>query len=363
MKKLIASILCLGLLFSIFTTSAAAFDYDAFWEENYDALSARGIELYGQQEFREGLMPVLVEGKWNYINENLEVVDLNQGRFVYVFAFSEGQAAVMDEGMKVGYIDTSGNLVIPCQFSAYHGMGDVWVGYFHDGKATVLGEDAMISFDGQPAPWKVGEIDTSGNLVTPYADAESGTEGKYMQCDNGYFTDYVAPEEPVAPGPDVTEPETPEPPQQDPSVEVETVLATPTASKVVVNGTEISFDAYNIADFNYFKLRDIAMALNGSETQFEVSWDESVKAINLLSDQPYTVAGGELELGDGTVQQATLNTSKIYLNGEEIQLTAYTINGYNYFKLRDLGKAIDFGVGWDGTLNTISIDSSAGYTE
>jgi len=29
-----------------------------------------------------------------------------------------------------------------------------------------------------------------------------------------------------------------------------------------------------------------------------------------------------------------------------VELTAYTINGFNYFKLRDLGKEFDFGVIW-----------------
>lgn len=31
------------------------------------------------------------------------------------------------------------------------------------------------------------------------------------------------------------------------------------------------------------------------------------------------------------------------------------ICGNNYFKLRDLGKAFDFGVGWDNTSKTITI--------
>jgi len=44
----------------------------------------------------------------------------------------------------------------------------------------------------------------------------------------------------------------------------------PTASDVLVNGEIIAFDAYNISDSTYFKLRDIAYVLNGTEKQFEV---------------------------------------------------------------------------------------------
>jgi len=51
------------------------------------------------------------------------------------------------------------------------------------------------------------------------------------------------------------------------------IHAVPTASAVVVDGVNTSFDAYNIEGSNYFKLRDIAYVLSGTEKQFEVGWD------------------------------------------------------------------------------------------
>jgi len=54
-------------------------------------------------------------------------------------------------------------------------------------------------------------------------------------------------------------------------------------------------------------------------------------------------------------------TSKIYLDGKDVQFTAYNIEGNNYFKLRDIGEAFDFGVTWDGARNTIVIDTSICY--
>lgn len=142
----------------------------------------------------------------------------------------------------------------------------------------------------------------------------------------------------------------------------QSITAKPTASKVLVNGKEIAFDAYEINGNNYFKLRDISSVLNGTSKQFEVSWDNEKQAINLLSSKAYTAVGGELAKGDGSNKAATSNTSKIYLDGKEISLTAYTINGNNYFKLRDLGQTFNFGVGWDGAANTVTIDTGAGYT-
>lgn len=82
----------------------------------------------------------------------------------------------------------------------------------------------------------------------------------------------------------------------------------------------------------------------------------------MISGQPYTSVGGELAAGSGANQQAVLNTSAVYLDGKQINLTAYTIQDNNYFKLRDLGQTFDFGVGWDGASNTVTINTSTGYT-
>ena len=66
--------------------------------------------------------------------------------------------------------------------------------------------------------------------------------------------------------------------------------------------------------------------------------------------------------GDGEAKEGTLNTSKIYKDGEEIQLSAYTINDNNFFKLRDVAEVFDIGVTWDGESKTIGIDTSVEYT-
>lgn len=148
-----------------------------------------------------------------------------------------------------------------------------------------------------------------------------------------------------------------------PAAAPEKAPAKPTASKVLVNGTATSFEAYNINGNNYFKLRDLAKVVSGTAKQFEVEWNAEVKAINLLSNKAYTAAGGEMAKGDGKSKNAVLNTSKIYKDGEEISLTAYNINGNNYFKLRDIAKSFDIGVTFDSTTNTVGIDTAQSYTE
>jgi predicted methyltransferase len=132
----------------------------------------------------------------------------------------------------------------------------------------------------------------------------------------------------------------------------------------LVNGKALSFEAYNIDGSNYFKLRDLAMAVNRTEKQFEVGWDGAKNAINLTTNKAYTPTGGELAIPTNpTAKEAKPTTSKVYVNGNEVTFTAYNISGSNYFKLRDIAKAIDFGVTWDGKTNTIGIDTSVAYIE
>ena len=138
--------------------------------------------------------------------------------------------------------------------------------------------------------------------------------------------------------------------------------AAPTSAAVLVNGAQKSFDAYSIDGNNYFKLRDLAYVLSGTEKQFEVGWDAGANSIELTSGQPYTAVGGEMAAGNAQVKNAVPSAAKLLLNGEEVSLTAYSIAGNNYFKLRDIGELIDFGIGWDAASRTITIETSTGYT-
>ncbi len=130
-----------------------------------------------------------------------------------------------------------------------------------------------------------------------------------------------------------------------------------TSSKVMIDGEEVAFEAYNIADNNYFKLRDVAMALKDTSKAFNVGWDAEANAIE-LSSGAYTPAGGELELGDGTDKICYRSTQRV-IDGEATWLKpAYNINGNNYFKLRDLGAKFGFTVDWDAENNCIMIDTT-----
>jgi thiol-disulfide isomerase/thioredoxin len=141
-----------------------------------------------------------------------------------------------------------------------------------------------------------------------------------------------------------------------------TETAKPTTSTVLVNGRQVAFDAYNIGGNNYFKLRDLAYSLSGTEKRFEVGYNAAANAITLTAGTAYTPVGGEMASKGAGNKSATPTSSKITLNGNATAFTAYNIGGNNYFKLRDIGEAFNFGVDWDGAKQTIAINTSKGYT-
>ena len=142
------------------------------------------------------------------------------------------------------------------------------------------------------------------------------------------------------------------------------VPASPTASKVTVDGQSKAFEAYNINDNNYFKLRDIAYVLNGTDASFSVGWDGAANSIALVKGEAYAPTGSEMKVsGTKDIKDAVESTSAILIDGQKATLKAYTIKDNNYFKLRDLGTALGFNVGWDNASQTISITSAPSAAE
>ena len=60
--------------------------------------------------------------------------------------------------------------------------------------------------------------------------------------------------------------------------------------------------------------------------------------------------------------KATLSTNRILVDGEEVHLTAYNINGNNYVKLRNIGEQVGFNVYWDSDAKCVQVESGKPYT-
>ncbi len=118
---------------------------------------------------------------------------------------------------------------------------------------------------------------------------------------------------------------------------------------VLAQDQVIAVEAYNIDDYNYFKLRDVAQSLQGSEKSFDLQYNEESRSIYVSTGQSYASLGTELsppQIAD-TVKQAAPSKAALYIDGAPMSLSAYNIDGYTYYKLQDLGQALDFDVQYD----------------
>lgn len=129
-----------------------------------------------------------------------------------------------------------------------------------------------------------------------------------------------------------------------------------TDSKTIsLDGKTVTLDAYTVTnseggDTTYVKLRDIAALLNGTGSQFNVDWQN--QSIYMASSSSYTTQNGtELKLIPGTDGSYQKNTAPVLLDNvvkplDGIILTDSEGGGHTFFKLRDLGEALGFTVGW-----------------
>ena len=131
--------------------------------------------------------------------------------------------------------------------------------------------------------------------------------------------------------------------------------AYPATMTVMLNGTQVKPVGYNIQGNNYYKLRDIAQILTGTTAQFNVSWDKHTRTMNLSTGSAYEAVGGELGAVPTEQAAATPSAEKINVNDSPASLTAYNVEGYNYFKLVDLGNALHFSVNYEAATRTVLI--------
>lgn len=127
--------------------------------------------------------------------------------------------------------------------------------------------------------------------------------------------------------------------------------------KVTVNGKAVTPDIYNINGSNFFKLRALAVLLNGTDGQFVVRYNAQSNVVNLTTDKEYTPVGGELATGPDMAATCVRSPQVVTANGKAVNLNVYNIGGSNFFRLRDLNELLGFGVDYEAKTNTVLITS------
>ena len=141
------------------------------------------------------------------------------------------------------------------------------------------------------------------------------------------------------------------------------VEASKTNNPLFINGEQVDFPAVKISDWNWLKLRDVAMILNGTSKQFSIGYDEATNTITITTGASYTPLGDELTDMLDAGPRALASLQSIIFNGQAVDIAAYNIEGYNYFRLRDLMILLDVAVIYDEATGEISLDLDKPYTE
>lgn len=131
-----------------------------------------------------------------------------------------------------------------------------------------------------------------------------------------------------------------------------------TRDAIQLDGVAVQPAGYNINDENYFKLRDIALLMNDKQATFSVNYDQSTGSIILTSGEAYQPLGTELK-GVSANPKVQPSSAKVILDGKQIGMTAYNIDGNTYFRLRDIGSNLGFEVDYVNRVITLQSGPAA----
>lgn len=127
-----------------------------------------------------------------------------------------------------------------------------------------------------------------------------------------------------------------------------------TTQKVKLDGKDVVIYGYNIDGYNYFKLRDLAAVLKDTKAKFGVEYKDAM--VTLTKGADYKVAETD-QKEVKAMSKGMLTNDKVMVGDKALTATAYKVDDSNYYKLRDLGEALGFGVDYYKATNTVLLMS------
>lgn len=145
--------------------------------------------------------------------------------------------------------------------------------------------------------------------------------------------------------------------------ERETALAKPMTTDVYFDGTRTVMEYYNVNGYSYFGLRDIAKPItkyiDKQMHHFGVIYNNEEKSIDILRGMDYKpIEETEKQRFDSEEKTAVLANTQLKVNGAKLPMgymEGYVIDGYTYFKLRDLAELLSLDVEWCEVEKSISL--------
>lgn len=132
--------------------------------------------------------------------------------------------------------------------------------------------------------------------------------------------------------------------------------AKPEKVNATICQTDVSFNAYNIKGYNYIKIRDLAAAFKETEYAFDVELLENNFGLRINTNVNCNYDISHEGNGNEYACATHSNAGIITLNDEECgskSVECYNINGYNYYKIRDIGDLLGFSIDYNSATGKI----------
>ena len=160
-----------------------------------------------------------------------------------------------------------------------------------------------------------------------------------------------------------------------PAIADDAVEVISTTQAVTVNGEKVDFEGFNIEGFNYFKLEDVAAAVDknvtfdGKTFTIEEAPAEETTAPTEATEETPAEATAKAteetpaeETAKATEEAPAEEEAAVEEGTEEttdVEYSSIEVEGVEYFKLRDLADIIGFGVDYDAATSTVVITTEA----
>lgn len=125
---------------------------------------------------------------------------------------------------------------------------------------------------------------------------------------------------------------------------------------IYIYGNKADLSAYTVSQNNYVRARDFAKAAGCS-----VSYDPNTSSIFINEGQPYDASAESRPPATAPKANARPTLQTVYINGKAANIKGYSIDGYNYFSLRDLGRELNWSVLYNSPQKRVEVDPTFPY--
>lgn len=120
----------------------------------------------------------------------------------------------------------------------------------------------------------------------------------------------------------------------------------PHSQKVDIDGTVSTLPSYIYKDENYVKLRDLAFLLTSTSAEFNPVYSTKTGTMT-IEKTAYRPIGTEMQPLTAAIRDGRAYDLPWIVGNEKLRVAGFLVDGHFYFRLRDIGKAVNLNMEYD----------------